>query len=71
MVDYFDGTLPRAQRRRFDSHLNSCPDCVRYLKSYERTVVLSQAACHDADTVTTQDMPDQLVDAILSARDKE
>ena len=27
MVDYLEGTLPRAQRRKFDLHLRLCPDC--------------------------------------------
>ena len=71
MVDYLDGTLPRAQRRKFDLHLRLCPDCWRYLEAYQRTISLSQAACRDPDAPVPADVPEELVKAILAAREKD
>ncbi len=71
IVDYLDGTLPRAQRRKFDLHLRLCPDCGRYLEAYKRTISLSQAACRDPDAPVPADVPEELVKAILAARDED
>ena len=71
MVDYLDGTLPRAQRRKFDLHLRLCPDCGRYLEAYKRTISLSQTACRDPDAPVPADVPEELVKAILAAREKD
>lgn len=50
---YLDGTLPDADRRRFDSHLAACPRCTEYLAQMRTTIVrlgtLDEAALsHDA-----------------------
>jgi anti-sigma factor RsiW len=31
VTDYLEGTLPEAERRRFDEHLGICPGCDAYL----------------------------------------
>ena len=36
---YLDGTLPDADRRRFDTHLANCPDCTEYLAQMRKTIV--------------------------------
>jgi anti-sigma factor RsiW len=35
---YLDGTLPDADRRRFDNHLAACPHCTEYLAQMRQTV---------------------------------
>ena len=71
MVDYLEGTLPKGQRRKFDLHLRLCPDCWRYLEAYQRTISLSRAACRDPDAPVPADVPEELVKAILAAREKD
>ncbi len=71
MVDYLEDTLPKGQRRKFDRHLRLCRDCRRYLEAYKRTITLSQAACQDPDAPIPEDVPEELVQAILAARDKD
>ena len=39
VTDYMEGTLPPAERARFDAHLTECPDCVEYVAQMHRTVV--------------------------------
>jgi anti-sigma factor RsiW len=68
LMDYLDGQLPPDQRRRFEEHLNVCPPCVAYVQNYRSTVTLSRRlAEHPLDRVPDS-VPEELVQAILSAR---
>ncbi len=40
VTDYLEGTLPAAERARFEAHLADCPDCTNYLDQMRRTVQL-------------------------------
>ena len=35
---YLEGTLPDADRRRFDEHLEQCDACTEYLAQMRRTI---------------------------------
>ncbi len=35
---YLEGTLPAADRRRFDAHLAECPHCTEYLAQMRGTI---------------------------------
>jgi anti-sigma factor RsiW len=66
--DYLAGDLPATVRTGFEHHLELCPNCGRYLKSYEETVKLGRHAFEDPDALLPHDVPEQLVTAILAAR---
>ena len=68
LMAYDDGELPPAERARFDAHLAECPDCVAYLKSYRITVALGRRAFADEDADAGDEVPEELVQAILAAR---
>jgi len=38
LLAYVDRELPDDVRRRFDTHVATCPECAAYLGSYEATV---------------------------------
>lgn len=38
ITDYLEGTLPEADRARFDEHLEECPYCVSYLDQMRATI---------------------------------
>jgi anti-sigma factor RsiW len=38
ITDYLDGTLPDADRQRFENHLAACPHCIEYLAQMRMTV---------------------------------
>jgi anti-sigma factor RsiW len=38
ITDYLEGTMQAAERRRFEAHLEGCPDCVNYLEQMRQTV---------------------------------
>jgi anti-sigma factor RsiW len=64
----FDG-LPAAERAEFEKHLAECPWCVAYLDSYQKTIQLEKAAFSAPEDATVPaDAPEELVQAILSAR---
>jgi anti-sigma factor RsiW len=67
LADYVDGELSSDERARFDAHLAICPHCVDYLHGYRETIRLGRASFADS-TELPDDVPDELVDAILSAR---
>ena len=67
LMEYLDGVLVEAERRVFEEHIDDCPACVNYLDSYRETVRLGSSLCTpDADVPL--DVPEELVQAILSAR---
>lgn len=68
IAEYFEGELPLDQRKIFDMHLKVCPDCRAYLKAYRNTIALSRAAFEKPEAGVPDDMPDDLVTAILAAR---
>jgi hypothetical protein len=68
-MDYVDGELPEHVKACFDMHLQMCPPCVEYLKTYELTVVVTKDCFKEpANDNNSGDMPEQLVKAILAAR---
>jgi len=41
VTEYLEGTLSRRQRRRFESHLDKCPNCSQYLEQIRITIATS------------------------------
>jgi anti-sigma factor RsiW len=38
VTEYLEGTLSRADRKRFDSHIRGCPNCTAYLEQMRATI---------------------------------
>jgi len=69
IVDYIDDNLQDKQKRIFIQHLNECPACRVYLKNYEYRIQLSKSIF--VNETDQQDIPNQLVNAILAAKKTE
>jgi len=69
LMAYLDGELPSAQRAAFDEHLGDCPPCIQFMESYRETVRLGKAVCASEDAEVPADAPDELIRAILAARE--
>jgi len=41
VTDYIEGSMSRADRRRFEVHLSSCPHCTAYLAQMRSTIQLT------------------------------
>ncbi len=68
MIDYIEGSLPKQQRRIFEFHLKLCRECRDYLAAYRRTIEVSKRVFDDADVPVPDDVPEDLLRAILDAR---
>ena len=44
VTEYLEGTLPAAERARFDAHVLECPGCELYLEQFRATITLTGAA---------------------------
>ncbi len=71
LIDYFEEALPKSQRVIFDWHLRLCRECRAYLEVFKRTMALTTATLEEVDAAALETVPEDLVQAILSARDSE
>ena len=71
VADYLEATLPAAQRDEFERHMQDCPYCVDYLKSYRATIKLVETLDNDPSAPIPKDAPEELIRAILAARKKQ
>lgn len=67
LADYVEMRLPPDAREDFEHHLTVCPSCVAYLQSYRETIAAARAAGR-APRPGVEDVPEELVAAILAAR---
>ena len=59
VTDYLEGSLSRRDRRRFEAHLRSCPNCSAYLEQIRTTIALAGAVDMEELTADTkQDLID-------------
>ena len=69
ILAYLEGELPERQRFVFELHLKVCRECRDYLAAYRRTIEVSKQALADRDGSVPDDVPEDLVKAVLASRD--
>ena len=69
VLDYLDRELPAAQRSVFELHMRLCRECREYLAAYRRTQEVGYAILNSDDEPVPDDVPEDLIKAILDARD--
>ncbi len=69
LMAYLDGELSDAERSAFEQHMQACPPCVTYLETYGETVRLG-GLCGEPEGPVPDEVPEQLVAAILAARER-
>jgi predicted anti-sigma-YlaC factor YlaD len=70
VMDNMNGELSQKQRAVFEEHLGICSECVAYLHSYEITIKASKTACDHVHDRNANEVPEDLIRAILAARNK-
>ena len=70
VLDYLDDDLPVAQRSVFELHLRLCRECRDYLAAYQRAQELGVATLGPGEDAVPDDVPEDLVKAILDARNQ-
>ena len=68
LLEYLSGELSAPERAECERHLAECPDCTAYLHSYRETIKLGKAVFADPAAPVPQDVPEELVQAILASR---
>lgn len=70
IMAWLDDELEPATRSRFAEHLAECVACEDYLRSYQLTVKLGKRAFLPGrpDDAIPEDVPEELVQAVLAAR---
>ncbi len=70
IIDYLDGELPPGEREVFQSHLDECPPCRKYLDTYQTTIRLNREAFSIGDRACgdVPEVPEELIRAILDAK---
>ena len=69
LADYLAGDLPEDILATFEDHIAVCPNCVRYLAQYRESIVVGRQAFRDLDAGVASDVPEDLIAAILAARE--
>ena len=59
VTGYLEGTLARADRRRYEAHLAGCPHCTEYLAQMRKTIELT-------GTLTADDLTPQMQDDFIA-----
>jgi anti-sigma factor RsiW len=60
ITDYLEGTLPAADRARFEAHLELCVHCRRYLEQFRQTI-------EETGRLRADDLPEELAGQLLDA----
>ena len=68
VLRYLDGELSARQRSVFELHIRLCRECRDYLAAYRRTIEIGLEAVKSTDESLPDDVPEDLIKAILEAR---
>jgi anti-sigma factor RsiW len=60
VTDYFEGALPRSDRRRFERHLSACDGCTTYVEQMREVITT-------LGRLTEDSIPLEARDALLHA----
>ena len=59
VTDYIEGSMSRADRRRFETHLSSCPHCTAYLAQMRSTIQLT-------GQLRSEELPSEVKEELVS-----
>lgn len=70
LADYLANALRPEEVDAFNAHLAECPLCVAYMNSYQASVHMGRKVLDPDDLPVPDDVPEDLVQAILAVRPK-
>ena len=68
ILEYIEGGLPQRQRKIFEWHLRICRECRDYLAAYRRSIEIGSAILAEPHDLPPDDVPEDLIAAIIAAR---
>jgi len=69
VLRYLDDELSDRQKSVFEWHLRLCRECREYLAAYERALEIARSVPASSGEAVPQDVPEDLIKAILDARE--
>ncbi|PYN17538.1 MAG: hypothetical protein DME05_04270 [Candidatus Rokuibacteriota bacterium] len=66
--DYLDGTLPKSTRELLEWHIEGCPPCVAFVKTYRGTI---NAATKLREVEVPKELKKRLLAVLRSQRDSQ
>lgn len=70
LADHLSGELPAARRKVFTAHVAECRSCGNYVRTYRSAIRIARRALGCDREPVAADIPGELVQAILSAREE-
>lgn len=70
IVDYFEGGLSETELKIFERHMAVCRECREYLAAYKASMELVRGASDQADYIELLDPPEDLIEAVVAARNQ-
>jgi len=68
LLDYLSKELDAEEERAFERHLDVCPSCVSYLRTYQEAVRLGRSVMRQEESERPESLGEDLVRAVLSSR---
>ncbi|HTE06770.1 MAG TPA: zf-HC2 domain-containing protein [Planctomycetota bacterium] len=69
LAAYLAHELPPEEQAEFSRHIEACPPCVHYLRTYEATILLERGVLRPPEHEAPS-LPPELLAAVLAARRK-
>ncbi len=69
IIAYFEGNLPKNQRRLFEIHLRFCRECREYLAAYKASMEAAKQGLSDDAMALPEEVPEDLIAAVIGSRD--
>ncbi len=67
LIDYLEGELPAPVAARFKAHLDRCPPCQTYLRTYQQTILTARRALCNEKPCGMERVPEEMIRAIMTA----
>ena len=68
VIDFYEKTLSDKQHSMFEFHMSICPKCNVHFRSYVLAIELGKKVCEGEGDDLVEDVPEDLVRAILATR---
>lgn len=70
ILSYLEDELPARQKTIFEWHMRLCAECREYLAAYQRSLEIGKGVYNATNGPVTEDVPEDLIKAVLESLKK-